>query len=233
MKKTARIAGILYLLQIPLGIFGILYIPESIVVPDNLPATVSNILNQEFLFRLSIVSALICSLVTIATAVYLCQLLKPVHKTYARAIVLFTILAAPITMINELNHIAVLLLAQKYSSVSAWTMAPENAALFSLFLELHSYGVQITGLFFGLWLLPMGYLVIRSKYIPAVIGYFLLLTCLGYLVDFTNYFLFPQLHLVVSEYTWVGEVMMVMWLLLKGVKQIEYDGTMQHHVGKN
>ncbi len=68
IKRTARIAGLLYLLQIPLGVFGIIYIPKSLIVIGNSAQTVSNILANEFLFRLSIVSAIVCALVTIATA---------------------------------------------------------------------------------------------------------------------------------------------------------------------
>ena len=80
IQKIARIAGFLYFLQIPLGVFGVLYVPKALLVPGNAAATASNILANEMLFRLSIVSALINVLVTVATALFLYELLKPVNK---------------------------------------------------------------------------------------------------------------------------------------------------------
>jgi hypothetical protein len=85
-----------------------------------------------------------------------------------------------------------------------------------MFLDLHQYGLQIAGIFFGLWLFPMGYLVFKSTYIPKVIGVLLIVTCVGYLVDFATFFLDLNFPIIVSEYTWLGEVLMVLWLLIKG-----------------
>ena len=216
IERTARIAGFLYLLQIPLGVFGIVYVPKSLIVIGNSEKTVSNILANEFLFRLSIVSAILCALVTIATAVYIYNVLKPINKRHAKWIVIFTLIVAPITMLNELNNVAVLVLL-KYPQFSPAFTSDQLYNMVSIFLDLHHYGLQIAGIFFGLWLLPMGYLVFRSTYIPKVIGIFLIVTCLGYLIDFTTFFLYPNFPVIVSEYTWLGEVLMVLWLLIKGV----------------
>ncbi|MDI9340914.1 MAG: DUF4386 domain-containing protein [Sediminibacterium sp.] len=226
MKKNARLAGLLYFLQIPLGVFGIIYVPKIMTVPGNLPATISNMLQHELLFRLSIVSAILCALITVATAFYLYKVLKPVNGTIAKMIVVFALLMTPIFMLNELNHIAILLSLKMNTST---TPIPDEQIhnMVSFFLNLHQYGMQIIGIFFGLWLLPMGYLVIKSGYIPKLIGYFLLITCLAYLIDFTVFFLHPTFSIVFSEYTWLGEVMMVTWLLTKGIKEKEYEKRLQ------
>ncbi len=223
LKINARIAGLLYLLQIPLGIFGIVYVPKELIEKTNIPLTISNIVSNEFLFRLSIVSAILCALVTVGTAIFIAKTLNPVNRKYARWIVVFTLVVAPITLINELNNVAILHLVQKYKSTYS---SRDLEILVSLFLNLHDYGIKIIDIFFGLWLLPMGYLVIKSKYIPKTIGYFLILTCIGYLTDFLTFFLFPNVKIVFSEYVWIGEVMMVLWLLIKGVdlKPLEKHG---------
>ena len=192
IKTTARIAGFLYLLQIPLGVFGIVYVPKVLMVAGNMAQTASNILANEFLFRLSIVSAILCALVTIATAAYIYKVLKPVNKNCAKWILLFTLIVAPISMLNELNNIAVLLFLKNPEYAGTFTSGQLHN-LVCVFLDLHQYGLQIIGIFFGLWLLPMGYLVFKSTYIPKVIGVFLIVTCLGYLIDFTTFFLFPNL----------------------------------------
>jgi len=204
----------LYLLQIPFGIFGTIYIPKALVVLGDAAATANNILANEFLFRLSIVTAILNALLLVITALFFYKLLKPVHKNYARLIVLFTVIVAPISMLNELNNVAVLLLLKSPEYLTMFS-AGQLQALISLFLNLHQYGIQLVGIFWGLWLLPMGYLVYKSNYIPKIIGIFLMITCLGYLIDFTTFFLFPNFGVIVSEYTWLGEVMMVFWLLFK------------------
>jgi O-antigen/teichoic acid export membrane protein len=216
IKTTARIAGFLYLFQIPLGVFGILYVPKMLMVTGNMASTASNILANEFLFRLSIVSAILCALVTIATALYIYKVLKFVNENYAKWILLFILIAAPISMLNELNSIVVLLLLKSHEYAIIFTPSQLHN-LVSIFLDLHKYGHQIAGIFFGLWLLPMGYLVFKSTYIPKIIGVFLIVTCLGYLIDFTTFFLYPNFGIIISEYTWAGEVLMVLWLLVKGV----------------
>lgn len=219
---TARTAGFLYLLQIPLGVFGILYIPKALVVLGDAAATANNILAHEFLFRLSMVSAILAALVTVVTALFLYKVLKPVHKNYARLMVICTLVVAPISMLNELNHVAVLLLLNSPEIITIFTTSQLHT-LMSVFLEVQEYGIQIVGIFFGLWLLPMGYLVYKSGYIPKIIGVFLMITCLGYLIDFVTFFLFPNFGLIISEYAWLGEVMMVSWLLIKGINVEQWE----------
>jgi hypothetical protein len=222
IQKTARIAGFLYLLQIPLGVFGIVYVPKALIVPGDAAATASNILANEFLFRLSMVSTILAALVTVVTALFLYKVLKPVNKNYAVLMVLFTVIAAPISMLNELNHVAVLLLLKGPEYLTIFTTS-QLQTLVSVFFDLHKYGIQIVGIFFGLWLLPMGYLVFKSYYIPKIIGVFLIITCLGYLIDFVTFFLFPNFGVIISEYTFLGEVLMVFWLLIKGVNVEQWE----------
>src|SRR5690606_22950135 len=152
-----------------LGVFGILYVPKSLIVIGNAEKTVSNILANEFLFRLSIVSAILCALVTVATAVYIYNVLKSINKSHAKWIVIFTLIVAPITMLNELNNVAVLVLLKYPQYSTAFTSGQLNNMV-SLFLDLHHYGLQIAGIVFGLWLLPMGYLVFKSSFVPKLIG---------------------------------------------------------------
>lgn len=208
-NRTARIAGFLYLLLIPLGVFGILYVPSTLIVQGDVAATASNIMANESLFRLSIVSALLVQLVNIAVVLFLYKLFKPVNKNIARLMVLFIVLGVPIAMLNELNHAAVLLLLNS---------ADQSHALIALFLDMHDYGIQIAGVFWGLWLFPMGYLAFKSNYIPKIIGVALMIGCFGYLADSLVFILFPNFGVTFAEYTFIGEVLLPSWLLIKGVK---------------
>lgn len=207
-NMTARLTGFLYLLLVPLGIFGIMYVPGRIIVPDNIVETANNIIANESLFRLSIVSALLVQLVNLTVVLLLYKLLSPVNKNVARMMVLFIVLAIPIAMLNELTNSAALLLAQR---------ADRPLDLIALFLDLHEYGIQIAGIFWGLWLFPMGYLVFRSNYIPKIIGIALMIGCFGYLADAFIFLLFPEFGMTFAEFLFVGEVLLPLWLLIKGV----------------
>jgi len=208
ISMIARFAGFLYFLLIPLGVFGIIYVPSTLIVDGDITSTVSNIASNESLFRLSIAAALLAQLVNIAVVLFLYKILAPVSKTAARVMVLFSLLAVPIAMFNELNNGAVLLLLDD---------AGQSLAQVSLFLNLHEYGIQIAGIFFGLWLFPMGYLVFKSTFIPKVIGILLIIASIGYLADSFIFFLNPGFEPVISEFTFVGEAAMTFWLLIVGV----------------
>ncbi len=208
-NRTARVAGFLYLLLVPLGIFGILYVPATLIVPGDVAATASNIMANESLFRLSIVSALLVQLVNLVVVLFLYKLFKPVNKNMAQLMVLFIVLAVPIAMLNELNHAGVLLLLNS---------ADQSHALIALFLDMHDYGILIAGVFWGLWLFPMGYLAFKSNYIPKIIGVALMIGCFGYLADSLLFILFPNFGVTFAEYTFIGEVLLPSWLLIKGVK---------------
>ena len=229
--RIARFAGFMYLLQIPLGVFGILYVPNALVVHGDAAATARNILANELLFRLSIVSAMICALVTLGTALFLYKLLKPVSKNYAALMVIFTLISAPIAMLNELTHVATLLLL-KGSEYSTIFTTNQLQTLMPIFLDLHEYGIHIVDIFFGLWLFPMGYLVYKSNYIPKIIGIFLIIACFGYLIDFVTFFVFPSVKVMISQFTFIGEVMMVSWLLIKGVDVEKWEKRAHESDGK-
>lgn len=216
IQITARLAGLFYLLQIPLGVFGILYVSKVLLVPGDVAATAANILAHEFLYRLSMVSTIICALITIVTALYLYRVLKPVNKSYAATMVICTLVVAPISMLNELNHVAILLLLKTPEYLTVFT-EKQVQILLSVFFGLHEYGIHIVDMFFGLWLFPMGYLVLKSNYFPKIIGLLLIAASFGYLADFVSFFAFPGFSVVFSEYTFIGEAMMVLWLLVKGV----------------
>jgi hypothetical protein len=215
-KKLARTAGFLYFLLIPLGIFGILYIPANFVVMNDAVATITNINNDTFSFRLSIALAMLTQLVNIAVVLTLYKLLKVVDRNIALLMVLFSILAMPIAMLNELNHIAVLLLLEGTQYLSAFTSQQIEAMVMG-FLALHEHGIHIAGIFWGLWLFPMGLLVYKSNFIPKIIGVLLMIGCFGYIADFIFYLLFPTSGILVSGYTFWGEIAILFWLLVKGV----------------
>jgi hypothetical protein len=215
VNKTARLTGALYLLELPLGIFGVVY-PSSLVAPGDVATTANNIMASETLFRLSIVSALILHVVGIFVVLLLYKLLKPVDENIALFMVIFLLVAVPIAMLNEINRFAVLLFVNSADSLTVFT-ADQLQSLVPLFLDLHEHGIGITTIFYGLWLFPMGYLVFRSGFLPRILGVLLMIGGFGYLITFLNFSLFPNFDATISNFTWLGELAFPLWLLIKGV----------------
>ena len=110
-QKTARVAAFVFLIIFFLGMSTELFIRPAIIVPGDAAATVKNIAASASLFRLSLVSDLIRQMLLMLLPLILYKLLKPVNKTIASLMVIFALVSVPISMLNELNHFAVLLLS--------------------------------------------------------------------------------------------------------------------------
>jgi len=171
---------------------------------------------SELLFRLSIVSALLSQIVGIGVTLALYQLLKPVNRNMASLMVIFVLTGIPITMLTELTHVAALQLLSGADYLTIFT-TEQLQALALLFLDLHGYGLTIAGIFWGLWLFPLGYLVFKSGFLPRILGVLLILGCFGYLIDSFGLFLFPDYNLNIALYTGWSEVIFPLWLVIKGV----------------
>ncbi|NTW43958.1 MAG: DUF4386 domain-containing protein [Anaerolineaceae bacterium] len=213
--KIARTAGFLYLLLAPLGFFGGMYIP-SITVTGDAVTTVNNIMAHTLSYRLSILSALITPIVTVFVALYLYKLFKSVDRNQAGLMVGFAMAALPIAMLNQLNHFAVLRLLNNTDYLKVFSVDQIYSQVM-FFLDLGHYGSFIAAIFWGLWLLPMGFLVIKSGFLPGIIGVLLIVAGFGYLIDSVGLFLLPNLNLDLSKFTFIGEFLMLLWLLIKGV----------------
>lgn len=203
--NIGRKAGLLYLLIVPLGVFGILFIQSYFVVEGDINATMENIKNDAFYFRLSILSSLATQVVQIFVVLALYQVFKDVNRRMAAFMVISILVAVPIAMLNELNHVAVL-------------KTLGNGEQVSLFLSLHQSGVFIAQIFWGIWLFPMGYLAYKSKFVPKIIGVLLIIACFGYLFDSLFFFLEFDFGFIFSDFTFVGEIAIILWLIIKGKK---------------
>jgi hypothetical protein len=221
IQKTARLAGLLYLALAALSAFGLVYVPSMLIVPGDAAATANNIVTSESLFRLGFVSDLVAFTVNIFVALLLYKLLKPVNRGIASLMVILILMGLAIGMLNELNQFAALLILGS-DHLTAFTAA-QSQALASLFLDLYEHGFTIAHIFWGLWLFPMGYLVFKSGFLPKVIGVLLIVAGLGYLADFTLFFLFPDITVTVSDFTFVGEVVLILWLLIRGVNVKQWE----------
>ncbi len=221
-QTIARAAAFVFLLIFLLGMITELFIRPGLIVPGDAAVTVKNIAASEALIRLSLVSDLIRLMLLMVLPLVLYQLLKPVDKNIASLMVVFSLLCFPISMLNELNHFAVLLLSSGAGYITAFTSGQLNA-LVMFFLELRKYGTFIAQLL-SFWVLLLGYLVFKSGFIPRILGIVLMLAGLSYTVQAVVFFLFPTIDLVIfGLFTFIGELLFYLWLLIKGVNVAAWE----------
>ena len=142
-------------------------------------ATANNILAHETMFRLAILGDLFGSVIFICLGIALYRLLSSVNKTWAGLMVAFVLVSAAVGFLNTLNNVAALILFPRRRLPLCLRQTATNA-LGYLFLRLHSQGIFINELFWGLWLFPFGLLVFRSGFLPRFIGVWLMINCFGY-----------------------------------------------------
>jgi hypothetical protein len=213
-------AGFWYLLMAITAPIGLLYVPAQLIAPDDATATAHNIMAAESLFRVGIVSYLLCQLVFIPLVLTLYRLLKGVNQHHASLMVVLVLVSIPIAFLNMLNPLAALLLLSGAGFLSVF----EPNQLFALalvFLNFQEYGTIIVQIFWGLWLFPFGWLVFKSGFFPKILGVLLIIAGCGYVVHSFTFLLFPDYEAMVESYAGVpegiGELSMVLWLLIKGV----------------
>ena len=219
-KKTARIAGLLYLLLAITGAYSIIYLPLKIIVPGDVAATANKILANEFLFRTGIISDLISNTIFVVLVLVLYRLFRQVNTNNAKLMVALVIVQIPLVFISEAFNIAALMLFK--GEIMKTFELSQRQDLAMLFLSINSYGTIAIEMFWGLWLLPFGLLVYKSGFIPRVFGYLLIIGGAAYIIESLTHILLPDYSAFVSQFTIVlytiGELSIIFWLLIKGVK---------------
>jgi len=220
-RNPGRDAGFLYLILVVFAPYRLIYIPSKLFVHGNATTTASNIAAHEFLFRLGILSDLLCGTVLIFLVLALYRLLKGVDQNLAvLMVILGGMLPATIDFLNVLNDAAALLLVRGADFLSVFEK-PQRDALAMLFLRLHHQEVLAAEILWGLWLFPLAILVYRSRFLPRFLGVWLIINGFAYLtISFTG-LLVPQYEGMVSDYAFpalLGEIAIMLWLVFKGAK---------------
>jgi len=233
IKKTARTAGILYLLIAVLSIPVHFLIPAQLIVAGDAATTANNIMASEGLFRMSIAAELVLLLTEIVLSVLLYLLFKPVNKTLSLVAAVSRLAMTTIHGVNLLTRFIVLLLLSGASYLAVF--APDQLqALVMVFLEAYDYGFTIGIVFFFLHTLILGYLIFKSGYFPRILGVLFIIASLGYLIDSFSHVLIPNytkgpvyLALPIA----IAEIAFPLWLLIKGVnaEQWKKHATVSEH----
>ncbi|WP_190809268.1 DUF4386 domain-containing protein [Flagellimonas sp. S3867] len=210
--KAALIAGLGLLLMTLTVPFSEFYIFPKLI-GDNATATAENISNEKLLFTTSIflhTITLLCDIV-VAWALYL--FLKPVMRRFSLLVAWFRLIYTAMYLIALANLIKILTLVQTTDPTSTQLAESIEFHIDAFRLEW-SFGLVI----FGIYLVLLGYLVFKAQYVPKVFGILLLIAGLGYVVHTLGAFISPTTDLGFLFFTFFGELVFMIWLLVKGRK---------------
>jgi hypothetical protein len=219
--RTARIAGLLYLLWTVTGLYGLFYVPSQINMRGDAVATAENILSHEVLFRTTVVNDLVSCSIWIVMVFVFYRMFKQVDEFQAKVLVALVIVQIPIALSMEAFSITSLMIVK--GEVLRTFAVAQRQDVAALFLKINDYVTLTLETFWGLWLFPLAILVFRSRFLPRFLGVWLFITGLYYLaLSFTGLML-PHyqdrvLHSVVALPVELGEVAFMLWLLVRGAR---------------
>lgn len=212
--RISRIAGIFYLIVAITGFF-VMDTWTKIIVEGNISMTISNISANESLFRISLLSNVIMTLAWIMLSLLLHRIFKALSKMTSLIMVVLVLLGSSLTLFSTLTKTAALGLVPTNSMESV-----DN--LMTAFLKLSNSGTMFAYIFFGLWLLPLGILIYKSdispNYVRIPLSILILIAGIGYLIDYLVFQFSLPIDTNVTQFTFYGEVFLLLWLLVKGIK---------------
>ena len=178
LKRIGHLAGACYLTVAIAAFVGFYHAP--LVLPDASAVARHLTAMTELRFRLALIADVFAVIVSIPMALLFYDLFQSIQRRQAALLALLLLVSAPVTFVGLLNYVAARLLLQGAPVVAALG-ATEREALGMLFVDLHTWGVMAEEVFWGLWLLPFGYLVIRSGFVPRLLGGLLIIGGVAYL----------------------------------------------------
>jgi hypothetical protein len=226
LRSAALVAGLGLLVMAVLAAFSNFNVLQNIVVPGDAAKTAANIIASAGLFRIAICCFLIVAVLDVVVAWALYLLLKPANRDLSLLAAWFRVVYAAIFALALTNLLTVL---QLLTGADYLKVLGANQLYAQVMLSLGAFrsGWDIGLVFFGLHLLVLGYLVFTSGYSPKWLGIFVIVAGLGYLVDSFGKILLPSYNLTIASFTFVGEVLLMFWLLWKGIKG--FDKELEQH----
>ena len=225
-RVLARVGGVLYLTIIVLGFLGEAVIRGRVVVPGNATATAANLRSMEWLWRLGIAGEIVLLTCATVLALILYVLLRPVNRDLALLVVFFNLVCIAIEGVAAVSLAAALLPLANAAYVAAFTQEQLNV-MAMLSVRSHSAGFGIALIFFGVECVLLGYLIVRSGYVPRLIGVLMQIAGACYVVNSFALLLSPplasRLFPAILIPSLIAELSLALWLLVKGVSAEKWD----------
>lgn len=223
LKKTARVTGLWYLAVAITGLLGFLIIRPRIYIAGDPAATFANLVEDAALARVGILLELALVVTQALAAVWFYKLFRSINSTAAWALAAFGMVNAIAVMTSAVFMATALNVANDVGL----TLGGDAIGTAQLMYQLSSNSWGVGGLFFGLWLIPMGYVAATSGRMPKWLGRILILgggayvlsTFVGYGIASAPSWLVESLALPAT----VGEFWMIGYLLLRGIRDLGDD----------
>jgi hypothetical protein len=222
IKRQARTAAILYFLACLPVPFALVFVPNRLIVPQNATATAEHLRAWPYLVRMGMACELINACVMVFAVVALYRLFRPTSRTLAQSMAALLLLALPISMLNLVNDLAALTFASGAKFLASFTRDQLDALAY-MALRVHSQGLYVAQILWGLWLFPYGIVATRSKLVPAIVGVAAMVAGYGYVAYSLAMLFAPRLAPIVGPFAAaleIGEIPIIVWLIW-GVREPE------------
>jgi hypothetical protein len=221
VKKQSRVAALLYFLGCLPAPFALLYVPNVLIVRGDSAATANNVRDSETLLRLGMAVELLSATIAVFAVLAFYRLFKAVSHKHAMAMMILFLISIPISYLNLLNDLAAVTFARGPAFLSAVFNKGQLDAFVLFFFRLHNQGIILAQIFWGLWLFPFGLAVIRSGFIPRLVGIAAIMAGSGYVINSCVALFLPpsaQGFGNLAMLLGIGELG-ILWLLIWGAKE--------------
>lgn len=220
-SRLARGAGLLYLIVVLTGLFSLAYVPSKVLVHGDPQATLERMAASETLLRYGVASFLVEQVAFLLLVFVLYRLLRSADQVVAAIMVVLVVTSVPLALMSAVERLNLLSLIDRSDVTHA---SDHLLALARSSFDAYSHGLLVASLFWGLWLFPFGFLIMRSRLLPRVLGVFLLVGCAGYVVDVLCSIVLPGYgDMAMSDYMTLpaalGEIGSCLWLLVAGIRR--------------
>ena len=219
-QKTARVAGLLYVLVVITGMFSLLYAPGKLFVPGNSAATAHSILVNQSFFRWYVLVGIVSEVLFCSVVLVLYQLLKRVNQVQAAVMVILVLITAPIAFQSMATQVSTLAFVKGAEFLTTLDK-PQRDAVAMLLFNADNEGILVSMMFWGLWLLPLGLLVFRSGFLPRFLGGWLIINGFAYVIISLTRLFSPENADQVFKIAMpaiLGELAFALWLLFVGAR---------------
>jgi hypothetical protein len=222
LKRTARLAGLLWLLTAVTGSFSLVYVRPQLIVFGDAAATANNIMVNESLFRMAIASSLFGQIFLLFFGLTVFRIFKGVNKNLATVLLTSLLVSVAVGVVNSLTNIGALIVLSNADYLRAFQPEQLNA-LMMIFLRLNGFGIGLQELILAISLFSFGLLIIKSRYVPRIFGILLMIGASAFAVNTFTKILIPQFYpAIITQLTMLLNspgILTILWLLIKGVKE--------------
>ena len=221
VTRQLRSAAVLYLLVALIGPIGLVYVPDKLFVFGDAGATAAAVRGAEWLLRAGIACDLLHQTIEVFLVIELYRLFAPVDRRLAQQMAALGFIPVPIVFINTLNALAILVMLSGAAFLAPFNQ-PQLEALAYLFVRLHSLGMQLASVFWGLWLIPLGVLTWRSGWAPRFVGVLVAVAGIGYLLEVFARLVVPASTPYLSPVSLPLqslELVFIVWLVFAGFRK--------------